>query len=373
MVWRTRKNGLNFTASLRFGPEPHPPPRNDCRLRFRVIEMEVSFIVPARNEQIHLPSCIGAIRETMRTKAAYEIIVVDDHSEDDTPQVAQDQGCMVVHNKDKGPAAARNAGASVAKGRFIAFVDADCLLSPDWYESISAHFGDPKVVAAGAKISPDFRNSTWVERTEFLLNKRRGTIKSETALQVKWLGTSNILMRKLHFEKAGGFNAALSTCEDFDICERLAKIGEIILDRKIYTVHSRESKTLRELFRRELWRGQDSLIHWIRSGYNLYEAPSLLLPFCFLLFLALGVFLIPFSAQTGFLLLLFAFACPALLVLRAMQLKSGAANLLCGLITSATYLLARGIAIILEPSYGKLLSLVAGSRFIRIFTQDRGP
>src|SRR5712664_3110882 len=70
----------------------------------------ISFIVPAYNEELELPSTIAAIRAAAESAhQEYEIIVVDDASTDATTQIA----------------AARNAGARAAHGQILFFVDAD--------------------------------------------------------------------------------------------------------------------------------------------------------------------------------------------------------------------------------------------------------
>jgi glycosyltransferase involved in cell wall biosynthesis len=94
----------------------------------------LSFIVPAFNEELELPATIAAIRDAAQDRPAsaeaaaggqYEIIVVDDASTDATAQVARDAGAQVVSINRRQIAAARNAGAHIARGDVLFFVDAD--------------------------------------------------------------------------------------------------------------------------------------------------------------------------------------------------------------------------------------------------------
>jgi glycosyltransferase involved in cell wall biosynthesis len=94
----------------------------------------LSFIVPAYNEELELPSTIASIRAAAQDWSArgpigggdqYEIVVVDDASTDATARVAQDAGAKVVSINRRQIAAARNAGAQAASGDILFFVDAD--------------------------------------------------------------------------------------------------------------------------------------------------------------------------------------------------------------------------------------------------------
>jgi glycosyltransferase involved in cell wall biosynthesis len=86
----------------------------------------ISFIVPAYNEEIELPSTLAAIRVAASDVAQpFEIIVVDDASTDATPEIAEQSGAGVVSIDRRQIAACRNAGARAARGEYLFFIDAD--------------------------------------------------------------------------------------------------------------------------------------------------------------------------------------------------------------------------------------------------------
>jgi glycosyltransferase involved in cell wall biosynthesis len=91
----------------------------------------LSFIVPAYNEELELSSTIAAIRAAAtHAPHPYEIIVVDDASADATAEIAVQAGARVLPINRRQIAAARNAGARAANGRYLFFVDADTRISP---------------------------------------------------------------------------------------------------------------------------------------------------------------------------------------------------------------------------------------------------
>src|SRR6516225_7359952 len=96
----------------------------------------ISFIIPAHNEEACLGWCISAIRDAVRvTDQEYEIVVVDDSSNDETSTVALLHGASVVLIDCRHIAASRNAGARAARGDVFFFVNADTLLADRTVES----------------------------------------------------------------------------------------------------------------------------------------------------------------------------------------------------------------------------------------------
>lgn len=117
----------------------------------------VSVIAPGKNEGKHIPKLIASLRE--QTYSNLEIIIVDDGSDDDTPQI-----CRKLHRKgliDKffrndqrgGKASAANLALRYCTGRFVVHLDADSHLRSDALERILVPFyQDPKVGAVGGDI-----------------------------------------------------------------------------------------------------------------------------------------------------------------------------------------------------------------------------
>ena len=92
----------------------------------RLSKPMISFIVPAYNEEHELSDTLASIHAAAAGEAGpYEIIVVDDASTDATPEIASGGGAKVIPINRRQIAASRNAGARVAQGEYLFFVDAD--------------------------------------------------------------------------------------------------------------------------------------------------------------------------------------------------------------------------------------------------------
>lgn len=96
------------------------------------METKLSVIIPAYNAEAFLASCITHVRE--QGLRDYEILLVDDGSSDSTEAIARDladRDLTYIHQSNRGPAAARNAGIERATGEFIGFLDVDDLWFAD--------------------------------------------------------------------------------------------------------------------------------------------------------------------------------------------------------------------------------------------------
>ena len=105
------------------------------------------MVVPAYNAQRTICLCLeGLINQTISPEA-YEIIVVDDDSNDGTREIIEKHGkVQLLRQPHRGPAAARNYGAQNASGEIILFIDADCVPANDWIERMIAPFGEMEIV-----------------------------------------------------------------------------------------------------------------------------------------------------------------------------------------------------------------------------------
>jgi len=110
----------------------------------------VSFVVPARNETDLLPATLSSIRSAA-TATDHEILVVDGDSDDGTRTVARDHGARVVRARPTGQGDARHRGARHAGGRWLAFVDADTRLRPDYTESMPSFVRERDLAGANCR------------------------------------------------------------------------------------------------------------------------------------------------------------------------------------------------------------------------------
>jgi glycosyltransferase involved in cell wall biosynthesis len=180
--------------------------------------------------------------------------------------------------------ALRNRGAAIARGDYVAFIDADMELAPCWLQSALSGFKDQQVVAIGA--FPGIpEDATWVQQTWSL--HRRCHQSSIDSTPVSWLGSANLMVRRDAFQAVAGFNEHLPTAEDVDLCYRLGRCGTILHNPAMKVIHWGEDPDLRTFWRKEVWRGIGNLKGMLSHGFLWDEVPSVGYPLYVLL---LGLF-----------------------------------------------------------------------------------
>ena len=109
----------------------------------------ISIIVPVYNGEVFLNRCVKSI--LAQTYTDFELVLVDDGSKDNSGKIcdefaAKDCRVKVIHQKNAGVSAARNAGLAMASGEYIGFVDADDYIAPESYEIAMAASADCDIV-----------------------------------------------------------------------------------------------------------------------------------------------------------------------------------------------------------------------------------
>ena len=186
--------------------------------------MMVSIIIPAHNAAATLAECLGACLK--QNYSPTEVIVVDDGSTDDTPRIAQQFPVEFVRQEQRGPAAARNRGAHVAKGELLIFTDSDCVPEPDWVQRLVDCF-DEGVAAVGGTYGIANNGSLLARMVHEEIVMRHARYGKD----VDFLGSFNVAVRREAFERAGGFDESFRAAsgEDNDLSYRLRNTGGRLL------------------------------------------------------------------------------------------------------------------------------------------------
>lgn len=185
----------------------------------------ISVIVPAHDAQATLARTLDSLRA--QNYPAWEAIVVDDGSSDATAQVAGEQAAAdarirLLQQPQGGASAARNAGLAVATGKWVTFLDADDMLRPGHFAAMLA--------AAEAAPSADVLHCGWrrwsggVPWRNPHPARRLDDAMLETARACPF-AIHAALTRRASIVNAGGFDPALRIAEDWDLWQRLARIG----------------------------------------------------------------------------------------------------------------------------------------------------
>ena len=263
-----------------------------------------SVIVPLFNCKKELRECLDSLLAAARKYGNAEVIVVDNGSTDGSYEILKSEypGVTALRYPDLSIAALRNRGVEAATGEYLTFIDADCVVHPEYFEEARATFRESDAAATGSMCGVP-EASTWVERTWYVLNShsRNGF--------VKYLNSGNFVIRRQAFAAVGGFDEKLTTGEDTEMGQRLRSHGfGIYENHRIRAIHLRNSKTLGQFFRRHAWHGQGLMIASSASWLN----KPLLMTCGHLVLITLGLaqLFVPYSGwaiRLAFLLMAFSF------------------------------------------------------------------
>ena len=177
-----------------------------------------SLIVPAYNEEVLLPATLQALRREMeRVDGAGEIIVVDNNSADRTSAIAAAAGARVVSEPVNQISRARNAGARVARGRYLIFVDADTVPSNGLLGQALRNLQSRGCCGGGALVS--------FEGTEPGFGRRLGELIVKVTHGMGVAGACFIYCSREAFEAIGGFSERVYAGEEIWISRALRQWG----------------------------------------------------------------------------------------------------------------------------------------------------
>lgn len=226
----------------------------------------ISVIVPAKDAEETLPACLRALAQQTLSPGEYEVIVVDDGSSDRTAEVAERQQVHCVRQSNRGPAAARNAGAAVAEGALLVFTDADCEAAPDFLERLTGVFEDQGIAGAmGAYRSRQREKVARFVQQEFE-HKQARMARNE---RIDTVHTYAAAYRRSVFCDNGGFDERypIPSNEDQEFSYRLASRGQRMVFVPLGVVSHRHDKNVAEHVKRKYYLG-----FW--KAYTLLKHPK---------------------------------------------------------------------------------------------------
>ena len=220
--------------------------------------MRFSVVVPAYNESASLPAALDSLRRQDVGDDHFEVIVVDNGSDDDTPAIARSYGARVVVEPRRGVCDARQAGVVAARGEFVVSTDADTTHPRDWLRRIDAGLRSrPDAVAIGGPCR--YADPPWWGRVFPMIGFALVAATARVRGRPSHLTATNVAFRRAGFP---GYDTRLTQGGDeVDLLRRLVACGPVLWD-----AHN-EVVTSARRFRR-------GLLHTIVISYGYYYALS---------------------------------------------------------------------------------------------------
>lgn len=180
----------------------------------------VSVVIPAYNEEKYIVTCLNSVTSQDFPKSLYEIIVVNNNSSDKTKEVVEKSfpKVKIIDEPKQGVVFARIAGVNKARGKIVAFTDADSYVPKTWLQNIYTEFTNSQIIAIGGLIEY-YPKSFWSQIKQRISNFSYSFCKS--------MPGTNMSFKKKSYQDVGGFSPAVNVAEDAYISFKLKKIGQL--------------------------------------------------------------------------------------------------------------------------------------------------
>ncbi|HBC47709.1 MAG TPA: hypothetical protein DEO84_02180 [candidate division Zixibacteria bacterium] len=227
----------------------------------------ISVIIPTYNSAVYIEEALKSIFE--QTYQDFEIIIVDDGSTDNTRQILRKYGERIqyIFQANGGPSSARNNGIRKARGKYIAFLDADDRWLPTKLQkqlSIFERNNTIGMVTTGA--------CSFDEKGVFgySTNKRATLMQGNIARNIflhSNIGTPTVLVKKEVFDKIGLFEENIRQSEDDNMWIRIAANYDVeLIDEALIQVRNHPSRMT--LNRTELLESVQASIDLLKTKYG---------------------------------------------------------------------------------------------------------
>lgn len=203
----------------------------------KVNQPDVSIIIPAHNKFELTYHCIASLILS-RNKASFEVIVIDDVSDDETVNITQNVANVnvIVNQRNLGFLRNCNMAAAQAKGKYLVMLNNDTEVGPRWLDEMLEVFGRfEKVGAVGAKLLyPDGKlqeagGIVWGNGEPWNLGRNGNPYDPQWnyVRQTDYLTGAAIMVPKAVWDEVGGFSDEYAPCyfEDTDLCFKLRLAG----------------------------------------------------------------------------------------------------------------------------------------------------
>jgi cellulose synthase/poly-beta-1,6-N-acetylglucosamine synthase-like glycosyltransferase len=218
--------------------------------RAKTHQPSVSVIVPVRNGENVVGECIDAILAADYPADRREILVVDNGSTDGTAAQIHSRPVTYLHEPRSGVSNARNRGITASTGEILAFIDADCLVEPQWLSELVRPFEDPEIGAVGGNLE-HVPATTPAERqaARLLGSWQQFAFNSDPAYPI----TANAAYRRDVIDRIGPFDPHMIRAQDVELGLRFQeRSGRRLAFAEKATARHRHRSTQLGFFRQQL-------------------------------------------------------------------------------------------------------------------------
>lgn len=193
-----------------------------------------TVVIPTRDRPKMLAGCLESIARSDYPRDRLEVVVVDDGAAGDArPTDAVDAvrdrlDVSLLESDGRGPSAARNRGASAARGSVLLFTDDDCRVDEQWLRTLTLSILDTPKTVAGGRILNQFADNRWSAASQRVLDIVYDYYNADPG-RATFLASNNLGVNADAFREFGGFDETFRWAEDRDFCRRWLAAGHELI------------------------------------------------------------------------------------------------------------------------------------------------
>ena len=225
-----------------------------------------SIVIPTYGRAESLASCLAGCKDIDYPRDDFEVIVVDDGDDEETRQAVADfvhilPLAYIPQPRRMGPASARNAGVTAARGRFVVFIDDDCIPDRCWLRALDEVLGSAdSPIIAGGTIANESSGNVYASASQNLVDFLYEWYNADPR-DARFFASNNLACTRVDFLAIGGFDVSFprAAAEDRDFCDRWRERGWRLVAAPKAIVRHKHRLTLRSFIRQHYGYGQGAV------------------------------------------------------------------------------------------------------------------
>jgi GT2 family glycosyltransferase len=208
--------------------------------------LNFSIVIPTYNRPERLKTCLDSLIHLNYPGDCFEVIIVDDGSDNSLHSLvsaySNELDLTLIQQPNTGPAKARNTGANVAKGQYLAFTDDDCTPDQNWLSALENAFSKTPNALLGGKTMNALLNNPYSTASQLLIDYLYDYYNTNSS-QATFFASNNFAVSRELFHQIGQFDGTfpLAAGEDREFCDRwLHQDNKMIYSPEVTIYHAHQ-------------------------------------------------------------------------------------------------------------------------------------
>jgi glycosyltransferase involved in cell wall biosynthesis len=229
-----------------------------------------SIVIATSGRPLQLKRCLAAISRLHFPPELFEVVVVFDGGpatpESDLAKTLGDVHLRVMEQHRQGPSVARNTGSAAATGKYLTFIDDDCVPANDWLALLSEEVAQhPDAMIGGATVNA-LAGNIYSEASQSVVEYVYRYYNDSSAHRRMFFASNNLTVPRVPFLAAGGFDVGFRTAEDREFCARWQAGGRESRFASGVVMHHAHDLGLFSLLRQHFRYGTGAYAYWKKEA-----------------------------------------------------------------------------------------------------------